>query len=330
MAYPFNAEYNPYNYTEAQMGRGKLPDDWTGSYTQQNLPDYSPYWNSQSPNSVAGDTSVAGNTFEMPTDIQPYSGLPPGYRDQLMNIVMPQLGQSLGDMSGNINQFQQQAGNAFTPVDQNTFTPVNQTGTYTPVNPNTFTPVDLQGAYGQIDESTQQALGGFRQQLQNYLKEMIPRDINQLANRGVLSSTVAENMLSDTAAKGARDASTRGYETLMAAAGQKAALGGQAALTESQMRSNFAQQAAMANAQSQNQFSQQAALQNAQIQNQQAQQAAMQNATTQNQQRYNTAMQSALMRNNIPNTLAGLLQYGQSSQDPTVMYRTMAELLASL
>ena len=216
-------------------------------------------------NVLPNETSVLGPpaappTFEMPTDIMPYSGLPSGYRDQLMNIVMPQLGQSLGDMSGTVDRFQQQGANAYTPVD-------------------------LQGAYNQIDESTQQALGGFRQQLQNYLKEMIPRDINRLANRGVLSSTVAENMLSDTAARGARDASTKGYETLMAAAGQKAALGGQAALEAS---------------------------------------------ATQSQQRYNTAMQSALMRNNIPNTLAGLLQYGQSSQDPTVMYRTMAELLASL
>jgi len=208
------------------------------------------------------DNPVTNNQFKFPMgeDVKPYSGLPESYRDQLLAMIMPHLQQGMGDLPGNIDAFQQQAAGAYTPID-------------------------LQGIYGNIDESTQNALSSYQQQLQGYLKDMIPKDINQLANRGILSSSVAENMLSNTAARGARDASSRGYETLMNAAQQKANLGGQAA---------------------------------------------MQNAATQNQQRYNTAMQTALMKNNIPNTLGGLLQYGQSSQDPTVMYRTMAELLASL
>jgi hypothetical protein len=53
-------------------------------------------------------------------------------------------------------------------------------------------------------------------------------------------------------------------------------------------------------------------------------------ATASSSKGYETAMQGALMKANIPNTLSGLLQYGQSQQDPSIMYRTMAQLLASL
>jgi hypothetical protein len=108
---------------------------------------------------------------------------------------------------------------------------------------------------GNIDEFTNQALGSYQQQLQSSLKTMIPNQINQLANRGILNSSVASDTLSQTMSRAATQSATKGYET---------------------------------------------------------------------------AMQSALMKANIPTTLAGLLQYGQSSQDPTVMYRTMAQLLASL
>ena len=108
---------------------------------------------------------------------------------------------------------------------------------------------------GDIDDFTQNALGTYRQELDRSMKEMIPNQINQLANRGILSSTVASDTLSRTASKAATQSATKGYET---------------------------------------------------------------------------AMQAALMKNNIPNTLAGLLQYGQSSQDPSIMYQVMAQLLASL
>ena len=149
----------------------------------------------------------AQNTFEMPTDIMPYSGLPKSYRDQLLGFVMPQLQQGVENMPRNINQY------------------------------------------------TNEALGTYQQQLQNSLKTMIPRQINQLANRGVLDSSVASDTLSQTISQAATQSATKGYET---------------------------------------------------------------------------AMQAALMKANIPTTLSGLLQYGQSSQDPTVMYQTMAQLLASL
>lgn len=147
------------------------------------------------------------NTFKIPTDLQPYSGLPENYRDQLLSFVMPQLQ----------NQVQNQSRN--------------------------------------IDRYAQNAQRGYGQELNRTLKEMIPRQINQLANRGVLDSTVASNTLSQSISQAATASASKGYET---------------------------------------------------------------------------AMNAALMKANIPNTLSGLLQYGQSSQDPTVMYRTMAELLANL
>ena len=155
----------------------------------------------------APPAQTSQNTFEMPTDIMPYSGLPQSYRDQLLSFVMPNL------ESGINNQRRD------------------------------------------IDRYTNQAQGSYQQQLQNALKTMIPQQINQLANRGILSSSVASDTLSDTISKATTQSAGKGYET---------------------------------------------------------------------------AMNAALMKANIPNTLSGLLQYGASSQDPTVMYRTMAELLASL
>jgi len=282
--------------------------------------------------SIQAPAANAQNSFEMPTDIMPYSGLPASYRDQLLGFVMPQLQGSINDQEPNIVQFQNDARQAYTPVNtQGTYTPVDTQGAYTPVNmQGTYTPVDLAGTNQRIDEGAQAALSGYQQQLSNYLKNMIPKDINQLANRGILSSTVASDTLAGTLSRGATDASTKGYETLMAAAGQKANLSSQAALQASASQSAFAQNAALQNAGQQNQFNQNVAFQNASQQNQFNQQAALQNASQQNQQQYNTAMQSLLTRNNVPNTLAGLLQYGSSSQDPTVMYQTMAQLLASL
>jgi hypothetical protein len=108
---------------------------------------------------------------------------------------------------------------------------------------------------GNIDQFTNDALGGYRQQLDRSLKEMIPQQINQLANRGVLDSSVASDTLSKTISQAATQSATKGYQT---------------------------------------------------------------------------SMEAARMKTQIPTTLAGILQLGQSSQDPTVMYRTMADLLANL
>lgn len=281
---------------------------------------------------------MPNNEFVIPEDVYPYSGLPESYRDQLLSFVMPQIQANVQNAQQPISNFENQAAAAYTPVntagvytpvDMGQFTPVNtegayqpvdRTGTYYPVDtsgympvtPGEYTNVDLAGMNQNIDASTQAALSTYQQQLQNYLKEMIPEDIRNLANRGVLSSTVAENMLSDTAAKGARDASTKGYETLIAAERQKAdaarqaemqrsqmmsAFSQQAAMSDAAQRNEFARQAAMANAASQNQFSQQAALQDAANRNQFMQQAALQNATQQNEMRRQAALANAANQN---------------------------------
>ncbi len=148
------------------------------------------------------------NEFIFPTgeQAQPYSGLPPGYRDQLLSFVMPQLQQSVTGMEGN------------------------------------------------IDEYTQNALGTYRQEFDQYIKGAIPTQIRNLAKRGILSSSVAENTLSQTYSDALRRSSGMGYET---------------------------------------------------------------------------AMEAARMKTQIPQTIGGLLGYGQYSADPTVMYRTIAALLAN-
>lgn len=149
------------------------------------------------------------NEFIFPRgeDVKPYSGLPEGYRDQLLRFVMPQLQSSVTDFSSNVDTF------------------------------------------------SNNALGTYKQELQNYLKEIIPKQVGNLANRGILSSTVAENTLSDTFSKAATQSATKGYQT---------------------------------------------------------------------------AQRAAELKLQLPTTLAGMLQYGMSSQDPTVMYRTLADLLASI
>ena len=116
---------------------------------------FNPIKNSITPNNsnvLPNETSIqappvanAQNTFEMPTDIMPYSGLPESYRNQLLGFVMPQLQQGVENMPRN------------------------------------------------IDKYTNQALGSYQQQLQSSLKTMIPRQINQLAKRGVLDSSVASD-----------------------------------------------------------------------------------------------------------------------------------------
>jgi hypothetical protein len=73
-----------------------------------------------------------------------------------------------------------------------------------------------------IDEYTGQAQSQYLQTLQNALKTNIPASVGQLANRGILSSTAGENVLSDVYAQAARDASTKGYDTAMQAALLKA------------------------------------------------------------------------------------------------------------
>ena len=108
---------------------------------------------------------------------------------------------------------------------------------------------------GNIDDFTGAALGTYRQEFNQYIQDMIPKQLRDLAKRGVLSSSVAENTLSQTYSDALRKSSGMGYET---------------------------------------------------------------------------AMEAARMKTEIPKTVGDLLQYGQYSEDPTVMYKTLAGLLANM
>jgi hypothetical protein len=149
------------------------------------------------------------NEFIFPKgeDVKPYSGLPEGYRDQLLSFAMPQLQDSVQNLPQN------------------------------------------------IDDYTQNALSTYRQELDRALKEMMPAQIGKLANRGILNSSMGENILSQTYSDAARKSAGLGY---------------------------------------------------------------------------NTAMEAAKMKTEIPTTVGQLLQYGQYSEDPTVMYKTLAGLLANM
>ena len=113
----------------------------------------------------------------------------------------------------------------------------------------------VQNMEGNIDDYTQNALGTYRQEFNQYIGDEIPRQIRNLAKRGVLDSSVAENTLSQTYSDAARRSSGMGYQT---------------------------------------------------------------------------AMEAAKLKTQIPQTIGGLLGYGQYSEDPTVMYRTLAGLLQGM
>ena len=106
-----------------------------------------------------------------------------------------------------------------------------------------------------IDDYTQNALGTYRQEFDRYIGDEIPRQVRNLANRGILDSSVAENTLSQTYSDALRKSSGMGYQT---------------------------------------------------------------------------AMEAAKLKTNIPSSIGQLLNYGQYSEDPTVMYRTLAGLLSNM
>jgi len=75
---------------------------------------------------------------------------------------------------------------------------------------------------GNIDRYTGQALGGYRQMMQDALRRNIPSAIGNLANRGIISSTEGQRVLSDVYSSAAIDAANKGYQTAMQAALLKA------------------------------------------------------------------------------------------------------------
>jgi hypothetical protein len=75
---------------------------------------------------------------------------------------------------------------------------------------------------GNIDQYTNQALGSYQQTMQNALRNNIPTALSGLANRGILSSTEGNKVLSDVISNAAMGASDKGYQTAMQAALLKA------------------------------------------------------------------------------------------------------------
>ncbi len=77
---------------------------------------------------------------------------------------------------------------------------------------------------GNIDKYTGEALGSYQQMMQNALRKNIPDAIAGLANRGILSSTEGNKILSEVMSNAATDASTKGYTTAMQSALLKAGM----------------------------------------------------------------------------------------------------------
>ena len=75
---------------------------------------------------------------------------------------------------------------------------------------------------GNIDQYTNQALGSYQQMMQNAMRTNIPKGLDALTNRGILSSTMGENVMGDVYSAAAIDASNKGYQTAMQAALLKA------------------------------------------------------------------------------------------------------------
>ena len=63
-----------------------------------------------------------------------------------------------------------------------------------------------------IDDATEGAYGSYRTQLKNVLDNYVPTVVNNLANRGVLDSTVASNAIQETQSKAIHDFANQGYD----------------------------------------------------------------------------------------------------------------------
>lgn len=73
-----------------------------------------------------------------------------------------------------------------------------------------------------IDKYVSEALSSYEQQRQNALRKSVPAALAQMANRGIISSTAGNEILSNVYSDSANEASTKGYQTAMQAALLKA------------------------------------------------------------------------------------------------------------
>lgn len=155
------------------------------------------------------DESGGGDDFTLPDPerVKPSSGaLPEEYRKMLLDVLIPQLTGSIGNLRGDADEYMNQAGNMYSNI------------------------------------------------FNKSLKQGMPDVIANLANRGVLDSSVASDTISKYASQIAAEQAGKGYET---------------------------------------------------------------------------AAQSALMKFGIPQMLGQIGGLGQYSEDPTTLYRTLADLFAA-
>jgi hypothetical protein len=76
----------------------------------------------------------------------------------------------------------------------------------------------VSGMVGNADTYANQANSQYAYQMNQVLQPAIRKAINDLAKRGVLSSTVASDSVGNVASEAMKDAGTKGYETAMQAA----------------------------------------------------------------------------------------------------------------
>jgi len=75
---------------------------------------------------------------------------------------------------------------------------------------------------GNIDANTQAAIGTYYQEMQQMLKENVPKALANLSTRGIINSTEGQKILANVASTAATDFATKGYEAMMTAAQEKA------------------------------------------------------------------------------------------------------------
>jgi len=159
---------------------------------------------------------------------------------------------------------------------------------------NAITP-QLTNAVGNMsanyDDYTNQALGSYQQMMNNALKQNIPAALRNMANRGIINSTEGQNIMGNVYSSAAQDAAGKGYETAMQAALLKANMPTVLAQLADLGKSSYGSSAATS---------------------------------------YGTSSGSS-SSDTLGTSTGNTASYGTSfSQDPTVMYRTMADMIKAM
>ncbi len=260
-AFGREADLGGLEYWSGQKSAGRSPQDIWGSFVAAGNQAWEPYsgwspWDTQI-------TAADNNLLDLPTDIMP------------TNTSSSQDTQSSAQSSAQSSD-QSSASTSYSGLPAE-----YQTQLLAAIMP------QLAGAVsnmpGEIDKYTQEAFGKYQQMLNKALKGAIPLGINNLANRGILSSTAGEQILADINKTALMDTATRGYDTAM-----------QAALLKAQIPTMLGQLAELGKTQT------------------------------------GASASTGRSSGTSTGTSTGASSSSGYSEDPTVMYRTLADLLRSL